>query len=220
MQQQPLAASSKVRPGAWWYLLAVAILLVGGGLSAMSIYNGVTGLGKGLARVVVPGSGNVTLEEPGTYIVFHEYISNHEGRSFNTQSARALPLNLEMRDRSTGEPVSITASAGNFTYSLSGKAGESIAQFSITEPGEFDFFAAYADAEGPELVLAIGHDIVKSGARIGIGVAGIVGSGFVAMVLFIIIAVMRSRSKRKMAPPYQPPPFQPPPFQPPPSMQA
>jgi len=79
-----------------------------------------------------------------------------------------------------------------------------IRSITIDEPGAYTFSCRYADGRSqPEIVLAVGPNFMWEffgiAARLGVtlaaGVVALFGSGLVAMVIAIVIAVKRHQPK-------------------------
>ena len=75
--------NQNAKPSRKFYLIPLACILVAVyisvslGLSVLNMY-------KGLERVIMPGENIVTLAEAGNYIVFYEYQSVIDNRTYST----------------------------------------------------------------------------------------------------------------------------------------
>jgi hypothetical protein len=187
-------AEQRVRPGKTGYWIALLIVVVGVGGSAWLLFDGFGGLSDGLVRAVVPGETQVTLEE-GTYTVFHESPSVVDGQTYNAP----LPDAAEVFVTSGSERISMVPSLGNYNYNLPGRSGRSIGSFRVAQPGNYSLIVEYPPtAPSDETVIALGHEKGKAAVKIVLGIAGILGSGFIAMLIFLIVVIMRSRSKNRL----------------------
>ena len=65
------APASTAPPGRIWYLVAIAIFLVGMAAMAAFLITRLMSMDSGLTRFVVPGEQTLTLEA-GSYTIFHE----------------------------------------------------------------------------------------------------------------------------------------------------
>ncbi|MGH6915851.1 MAG: hypothetical protein ACREH3_19345, partial [Geminicoccales bacterium] len=72
-------------PGRQWYVFAAAIFVVGIALSVRYLFTSVGELGDELPQIVVPGAAELSLQEPGTYTIFHEHESIVDGRYYSTR---------------------------------------------------------------------------------------------------------------------------------------
>ncbi len=186
-------------PGRKWYWIAGAVGVVGAAAFVYFLLTGIGGLGDGLQQMLAPGKAEIALEKPGTYTIFHEHESVFEGRYYS--SPRIVSgLSIGVVSSVGGEPATVRAASTNATYTLAGRAGVSILEFEIAEPGRYRISAAYTDGRStPKLVLAIGHDFVGKlmvtiFGGIGIMVAGLGGAG-------AIVAITYVKRDRAMSPP-------------------
>lgn len=140
-------------PSRLWYLLAVAVLIAA--LSGMGAFlsSRLSGLGEGLAQVVVPGETELTLD-PGSYTIFHESRSMVDGRIFVADDIAGLGVALAS---AAGAPVALASASISGSYEFAGRSGAAVFNFEIGDPGLYRLSAAYREGvDGPETVLAVG----------------------------------------------------------------
>jgi hypothetical protein len=202
----------EIRPRAWTYALAAIPLVIGCVVFGVILFFGISGtvdsaqgLSGALTQVVVPGSATLTLDETGAYTIFHEYRSVVNGRVYSNTSMSSMDCTLT--SDATGANVPIQLAAFNSTYEFGSRAGQSVMQFDIAEPGAYTFSCRYTSgAAEPQIVLAIGHNFM--GDIFGT-VFGAIGSVFgaiavafgaitVALIIVIVITVRRHRSKQEI----------------------
>ena len=188
-------------PGRKWYVVALAVLFLGGGLAGLFVFWRVKDLGSELQQVVVPGEAELTFAELGTYTIFHEHESVVGGRYY--ASPQSVPgLAVRVASAETGQAVELRPPGGSTSYSLGGRAGMSILTFEIDEPGAYVVSGELPGAEGGELVLAVGHEF---GTNLLTTVVGGVGIGVLASLLAVAVAAVtfwkRRRATRRRAPP-------------------
>ena len=184
-------------PGRKWYLIAVAVFVLGGILAAAFAFVRLSGLEDEMPQIVVPGSSEIVLEEPGAYTIFHEAESFVDGRYYS--AADISGLSVEVVSAETGESVPLEPAGANTTYSLGGRAGRSVLGFDIAEPGAYRFTGSYDDGRSePVTVLAVGHGF---GRKLVLTIVGAIGIGFLTAGLAIAIAVItfikRRRARRR-----------------------
>ena len=169
------------RPGAAWYLLALAPIAIAGAIAAvfgLRLYSDI----KDMPRVVVPGERDLTLEA-GDYVGYLEGKSVVDGVSYNTASWSG---NCRMTGPN-GE-IKLESSSTSTSYSLGSYAGQST--FVLTIPTTGAYHVACSGPE-PSAVLAIGHGI-------GMGIVVMVVSAFGGFIGAIVVLVMvRRRRKRR-----------------------
>ena len=81
-----------IRPGTWLYGVATILAVAGVAVVVVGVVflvGRVTGIGSDFQRVVVPGSGTITLGEPGKYTIYHEYMSTLGGRVYSSPQGLA-----------------------------------------------------------------------------------------------------------------------------------
>ena len=76
--------SSDVQPSIWYYGLSILIIIVGFIAFAGFIFTSVSDMGESLMQVVVPGSADLDLEEPGEYTIFYENQTYFNGKFYST----------------------------------------------------------------------------------------------------------------------------------------
>ncbi|HEY1798540.1 MAG TPA: hypothetical protein VGG57_20675 [Stellaceae bacterium] len=174
------------------YWLSPVPLLLGLAVAAWVGWGAVTDVRNAFARIVVPGTGFVTLSKPGTYLVFHETRSHIDGRIYE---AKDIPgMTVEVVPDAGGTPIPARPPNLHSTYTVGSSAGESLLEFTITEPGNYRVTARYADGQnGPKTVLAIGTGIVGIIFR---AVAIAIGSlilGFALSLALLLTTYFRRR---------------------------
>ncbi len=186
----------RVRPPRTRYLIAVLVFLVGAVPSAFLLASGISGLAKGLVRAEGPGQVEIQLDKPGTWTVFYEYRVAEGPVTFVT-APEAPPMEITLASPS-GEVMEMAPSTGTFNYTTSTRSGVSIGSFRIDEPGPYDLEIRYL-GEGPEQVfVALGHEKGKATLKTVFGGIGIAVSGAIAFIIFIVVLILRVRSKSRL----------------------
>ena len=191
--QQPLAAGG-TGPSRRGYFVAALLFLVLFVPSLLIFLNGLKGITEGLIRVVVPGATTVELE-PGTWTVFYEHSGEFDGVTYNS-SRRAPSLTAVVTGDHGERPVA--SSPASFNYNIGGHAGYSIGQVSVEEKGMYTFEATLADPDDTEeYLLALGQDLGRSTFLLVLGIFGMIGSGLIAFVVWLVVFILRYRAKAK-----------------------
>ena len=156
-------------------------------------------------QVVVPGSSDITLSQPGKYTVFYEYRSMVGNRVYSTgETIPSIQVNLVSKD--TGDEVPLSSVSVNRTYAIGSRSGVGLFDFVIDQPGTYELSASYPgqQEEGQEIVLAIIHTSVIE--KIFSSIMGTVTSAiaimfipFVVGVAIIIITFIKRRKARARA---------------------
>jgi hypothetical protein len=182
-------------PRWWWYAIA-AVLLVGGAVSVGLGVRGLYDFSNGLTRVAAPGESQITLES-GDYTIYYEYRSVLNGEVVN--GPEQLPgMTTWLIAADTQRPVQLRSPGVETTYSFGGRAGRSIATFTIDRSGDYVVVSRYDAGEGPPLVLAVGHDQIGSGlAKTVIGGIGLL-AGCIVLIVTVVVAIVRRRNARPL----------------------
>jgi len=206
----------KTRPSGWYYGLAALALVFGCLVAMVVVYRWFPGLPgtfeskmnlDDLTQVVVPGSKDITFAESGAYAVYHEYRSVVDGAAYaSSETPPALACTLT--SQATGADIGVVPDyVETNTYSTKDRerVGVLIRSITIDEPGTYTFSCRYTDSRSqPQIVLAVGPNFVweffgiaaRSGVALTAGVVVLLGSGLVAIVIAVVIAVKRRRSKQ------------------------
>ena len=104
--------------------------------SMMSVFN----MREDAQRVVVPGESTLTFDLPGTYTIFHEYVSTIDGVRYEEER---LPSDLSLRAVAGGAAIEIEPVSFRSRYSLSGEKGVSVYRFTLPEGGDYTLTARY-----------------------------------------------------------------------------
>ena len=202
---RPAQAATKPKPGRTGYLLAALLLVaaIGAGIwGGMNITTFIGDIGA-ISRVIVPGRGEFTLEQPGRYVISHEYRSTVGNRTFSGPD-EIRSLTCRVVQKPSGQEVTITPINASVTYQVGSRAGRNIWEFQAEQSGVYELSASYSNSAdtGREIVLAIGKGFPwKPFAAIfaGIALAGI--CGIAALVIFIVTLLRRRRGQPPAAAP-------------------
>jgi hypothetical protein len=224
-----------VKPSGWWYLLVPLILAVGGVIASTVAAVGFISALSNIAdyQEVKPGeTATLQIASPGDYWVFANTTTDTGGRVVDRPEVTITDPN--------GNPVRITSSSGDVSYSDGSTNAVAFGQFEAERSGRYEVAVSGDRSTQVEGVL-IGKNPLD-GLTGPIVVALIIGVVTIALALltFIILAVRRGRAKRAQtqyppaqytpappaaptgmppappAPPGSPPPPQPPAAPPPP----
>jgi hypothetical protein len=127
-------------------------------------------------RFIAPGSHTIRVAGPETLTIYHEYVSDFGGGSYNTKGAmEGLSFTVSARDG--GQVVPIRKPGALYGYKTGGNIGEAICSFPLPGAGEYIVNADYSDSQvaatnaagvgGTQAVLAIGQQNLAQYLRIG-----------------------------------------------------
>ena len=184
-----------------WYVVAVLLFLAGGAGAGWALWTGISGIGASLVRVTVPGSGEVALDQPGTYTIFHEKDAAIDGHF--TSVASLAGMTVTVTEEASGTFIPVKSPAINSTYTVGGHSGESVLAFDVPHPGRYVVKAAYDDGRtAPKTVLAVDLGLFSRLFRtIGLALAlGGIGS-LAALAIFLVTFFQRRKMLRAGAAP-------------------
>lgn len=158
-------------------------------------------------QVVVPGSSNITLSQPGKYTIFYEYRSVVGNRIYSTgEEIPGLQVNLISTD--TRDDIPLSSASVNRTYTVGGRSGIGLLDFTIDQAGIYELSASYPPVQGQqeggeeqnqEIVLAVIHNsaIDKLFGTITGAVASVMAIVLIPFVVGIVIIVITFIKRRK-----------------------
>lgn len=185
---------SGTNPSRWRYLIGTGIILIAvvtcGIISLVQVNAFVPS-----TRFVVPGTHQIYLGKDGKYVVYHEYRSAVDGKTYVAETSPSS-MTVRIESASSGESKQVSTPSGSTNYSTPKYRGRSVLEFSISEPGEYTFSADYVgSAEGPDVVLSVGQ---SSALRLVLTVLGIILGTFVVIGIGVFI-IVRTFLRRKNA---------------------
>jgi hypothetical protein len=203
--QQPSTGTGPLRPSRYWYLLAGGLLAV----AVVCLTAAVIGMFswdrqiQDFQRVPAPGNGEVTLTEPGQYVL---YVEARGACCSWTVGSQHTPLGqgsmrIAMGSANGGQLVRISIWTGApVSYGVGGHQGLTAMSFTITRPGTY--LIETRDVQPAEVTdLAVGRNILRPTLRpLGLLAAGLAAM-FGAMVAFVITAARRRRARRRQGQP-------------------
>lgn len=188
-------------PSRWWYAFGVLPIVVGGAFIAVSLVDALEGLGDSLEQIELPGQKELHLELPGKYTVFYEHFSNVEGRIYDTGREEISGLDLSLISRATGGEIPLTSPGMSSTYSLEGRSGVAVSEFTIEEPGWYEFSGVYSEPRpAPQVVFAIGREFEKELIRTLLLMFAVMGgAALLGVGLWIWVYLKRKRFRESMS---------------------
>ncbi|HET9405585.1 MAG TPA: hypothetical protein VFO57_13490 [Burkholderiales bacterium] len=149
-----MAGDARV-PGKGWYWLAGAVALAGVVAMAALIAWFVLTLDKG-AQFLAPGRHAVRLDRPGTYLVWNDYRTVFQGRSYDESEKLPSGVRISVLDRAGGRSLEVSASLGA-TSSIGDTHSVSVSQFVIERPGSYEIAV---EGDFPQRVFSVSRNFV------------------------------------------------------------
>jgi hypothetical protein len=195
-QQEPARKGGEIRPGRGWYLVSLALFILGaiGGIAIL--FTVIFSSLAGGTQFLVPGSLVVTIKEPGKYILWYEHSTVFKGRRYFDSDEPPRGMGITVREIFSGKflPVSPSSAAAETAGQIKRKSVGSInfdtrGQYVIEVTGEF-----------PDRVFSLRRSVFS---RIVTGVAAFLALSILgwvlAPVIALIVLVKRANAKRRMA---------------------
>lgn len=199
---------ARIRPGAGWFVfggILMAVAVIGSiGIMAVSAVN-VFSKVDDFERVGVPGQGPVEITSTGSYTIYHEFRGADDVRSPSSVD------DLELVSPS-GATVPLQRYDGTISYATGNREGVALRSFRAEETGTYQL-----SSESLTGTLAVGEGL-GSGLVAAVVFGIVFGLAFfvAGLVIIIVTAVRRGKSKRAMGPRLPPPGGWGPPPPPPP----
>ena len=207
-------SEKKARSSRWLYGLAIMVPMLGCLIAMVLVYQWFPGLPgtfgaklnlDNLTQVVVPGSEEIVFSESGAHAVYYEYRSVVDGVVY-ASSEEPPALACTLTSRATGAEVGAVPDyvrTNTYTTKDRERVGVLLQSITIDQPGAYTFSCRYADGRAePQVVLAVGPNFVweffgiaaRTVLTVVAGLAALLGSGIVAALIVLAIAVRRRRS--------------------------
>jgi hypothetical protein len=184
---------SDLQPGIWYYGLAVLVIIIGFAAFGLSIYTVSSDTEGGLLQMAAPGSADLSLAEPGEYIIFYENNSYLDGKFYST-GEQISGLEIHVKEKATGLDLATYPAKSRFSYSLGSRSGRSIMAFNAARSGIYQLNATYSGGAGPTVVLAVGKGIAE-GILSSIMISLLALFGSIAIAAAITFVTYRRRKK-------------------------
>jgi hypothetical protein len=180
------------------YFLAPIPLLLGFAVAAWLGWSEYAALQNAMIRFVVPGSIELTLDQPGNYTIFHETESVVDGRLYSVQNIGALQV--AMIAETDGATIPIVMPTISSSYRIGSYSGKSAWAFAIAQPGHYRLTATYVGGQAePQTVLAIWRGFVGGLVRTIFGAIGSIFAGFLGALALALTTYFRRRRVQRIA---------------------
>ena len=193
------AASQKIRPSRWFYLIALGLIAAGTICGYKIVLAAINTMQSGLTRAIFPGETLVSFQMPGDYKIYYENQSEFNGRVFDT-GQRVPGLSFTVVNNETQETLPLFQPSMSETYNINGRTGRLVFWFRVVKPGSYTVVGRYDDGQKhDEAVFAVGNPHI--GRFVGLilgGIACIFVFGGGAVITIILIEVRRYSSEKKL----------------------
>jgi hypothetical protein len=172
------------------------VILVAGVMGARYlIFTRLDAVAASMRRFVVPGTAELTLEQPGTYTIYHEASSVIDGKLYVSENVNGLQVRVAAVPGDV--PVQVSTPGGSENYSMGGASGVAVLAFDVTSPGRYRLTAGYDGGKTePKVVLMVARGMLRRmmSAIFG-GIALGIGGFAVALAIIVTTAVTRGRAR-------------------------
>jgi len=174
-------------PGKGWYVFAGAVALAGVIAMAALIAWFVLTLDKG-AQFLVPGRHTVELDKPGKYLVWNDYRTVFQGRSYDESEKLPPGVRISVLDKAGGRALAVSASHGA-TSSIGDTRSVSVSQFVIERPGSYEIVV---EGDFPPRVFSASRDFLFGMLGVIFGAFALIFGGFgVAIAIAVWVFIKR-----------------------------
>lgn len=177
------------------YFAAAGVALAGlAGAAALAV-SAYLSLGEP-TRFLAPGAGSVEVAAPGRYVIWHEYRSTFENRTYRSEPG--LPAGARFTVRGPEGPPLEVGSAGALSWKGGDAARQSVGRFEAPVAGRYTIVL---DGDFPALVLAVTPDFLGHmlGSLGGAALLALLGVG-TGIGLFVRAVGEGEAESRKSAP--------------------
>lgn len=185
-------------PGRKWYVVAALVFVVGFAVFGVFLFLRIRAVTEGLQRIVVPGSAEILVDDPGRWTIYQETGSAVGGVIHGAADLTGLQVVVESP---TGQPVDLVSPGMNESYSMGERRGYAIFRFEAPEVGTYRLEAGYpAGSTGSAGVLTVGKGFTWGIVWTVMGAIAIAMASFcLALLIAVVTFVKRYRARRRLA---------------------
>lgn len=191
--------TERVRPSAWYYLLAAAVFVGALGITIFLFASGLRRVRDAMVREGIPGQMDLELKRNETYTVFLEQSSwtnpgpAPKARSFGEVSCQvnALP---------NGEKIQTTRPIAATSYMYGARRGFSLMEFTVPHDGSYTVACTDSrEQPAPKLEVAVGGGAAKAISTVmARGFFVLIGGIVVGMLIFARVTALRLASRKEI----------------------
>ena len=176
------------------YIIGLLILIGTIAGFAFILISGIMGMLKGSQQVLVPGSAQITIAKPGDYQIAHEYHSVYKNTVMNTPEE--IPnLTVSLKRDDTGAEVPLKPASGG-TYSMGGREGVGLFDFTAPIAGSYTIEAHYADGSSePQTVLSVNEGMTRKILAIVFGSISLMFGGLCSGPAIMLATFLLTRKR-------------------------
>jgi hypothetical protein len=185
-------------PGRKWYVVAALIFVVGFAVFGVFLFLRIRELAKGFQQVVVPGTAEIAVDEPGRWTIYHETGGSIDGTYYGASDLTGLQVVVTSP---TGQPLDLVPPGVNESYTIGGRRGVAIFRFQAPEPGTYRLEASFPSGQGGSAgILTVGKGFTWGIVWTVLGAIAIAMASFcLALLIAVVTFVKRYRARRRLA---------------------
>ena len=193
--ENPPLKPSAIRPGRFWYVVAVLLFLIPMIAGGSTIFKTITSYFSGGTQLTVPGETTIDATDSGTYVIFYETSAFTEFNIGNYRLGR--DFDILVMDLATGEELKIKPAEFGGTETYGTRVRQAIAEVQIDTLGYYHIAVA---GELPErdglLIRRVDYVAIIKGIGWAIGLFFV---GFiVGPLMALVVLVKRQNNKSKL----------------------
>jgi len=196
MTNMPVARE-RVRPDAWYYLLALLPLVAAVALTLYFLQTGVPQIRANMVRMDVPGDLNLDLSNRETYTAFVERATSMASKNVDLQPLAQIHCDVQ---NALGEANQTTPALGTSKYTYGNNVGVSILDFQVNKNGTYTVSCqGPSEISGEKIQIAIGGGSAKALTAVtSRSVVSIIGGLVIGALILIRVIMLRSESRREI----------------------
>lgn len=188
-------AGARPVPGRGWYVFAGALAFASTAAIA-AIIAWLVFAPNERQQFLAPGRHAMQLAGPASYLIWNDYITVFEGRSYADTDALPAGVRLSIVEKASGRSLA-TQPNTHMTVSDDSTKRRSFAQFRTEQPGNYEIIV---EGDFPPRVLSASRDYLFAALWGTVGIVALAVFGFgAAMAIFAWAYFMREQAKEAAA---------------------
>ena len=198
----------EIRPSRTWYFFAAGMVCAAIALLVVAVTVFVTGiipaLGSG-QQFVAPGAKTLTIDEPGEYVIWHDFVAVFEGLSYSSAPGLPAGATISVTNDQTGEELTLGKGATASETSPNHQR-QSVCSFFAETAGRYTVEVSGLQSNHVFTVrkALLRPLMTKIVMMVAFCVAGVF-SLLAAAAVVIVVAMKRARARKRQVPAVPPP---------------
>jgi hypothetical protein len=187
--------TERVRPDAWYYLLALLPVVLAVGLALYFLHTGVPQIRENMVRMDVPGELNLDLSNREIYTIFVEHATTMGSKGADLQPLTQIQCDVH---NAVGEGNQTNPRLGTSKYTYGINVGVSILDFDVTKNGTYNVSCqGPSQISGEKIQVAVGGGSAKALTAVTSRcVVFLIGGLVIGALILIRVIMLRQESSR------------------------